>query len=48
MEKNILKEMHFKDLSALVGRIILSKVLKTVLTITVCKVKMDSGERESF
>lgn len=40
--------MHFRDFSALVGRIILSKVLKTVLKTTVCKVKMDTGERESF
>lgn len=30
------------------SRIILSKVLKTVLKTTVYKLKMDIGERESF
>ena len=40
--------MHFGDFSALVGKITLSKVLKTVLKTIVFKVKMDIGERKSF
>lgn len=43
-----MKEVHLGDFPALVGRIILSKVLKTVLKTTVCKVKVDTGEGESF
>lgn len=38
----MLKEMHFGDVSALVGKIISSKILKTVLNVK------DSGERKAF
>lgn len=47
-KKHILKEMHFEHFSALVVKIISSKILETLLKTTVCKVKMAIGETESF